>query len=137
MQRHKPVPRRGVAAVELAVLVPLLALLFVIAVDWGRIFYYSVVIDNCARNGAVWGCDPYSGVTSPYATMTDAALADAPGITPAPTVTQANGVDSTTGFLYVECTVTYTFTTVSNFPLVPSSTTLTRTVRMYIAPQVP
>jgi hypothetical protein len=125
------------AAVELAVLVPLLAVLFVIAVDWSRIFYYSVVIENCARNGAIWACDPYSGVASTYPDMTTAALADAPGITPTPTVSQNNGTDASTGYPYVECTVTYNFQTVSNFPLIPSSTTLTRTVRMYIAPQVP
>jgi Flp pilus assembly protein TadG len=126
-----------VAAVELAVLVPLLAVLFCIAVDWSRIFYYSVVIENCARNGAVWASDPYSGVVSPYPDMTTAALADAQGISPTPTVTRNDGTDATTGYPYVECTVTYTFTTVSNFPLIPSSTTLTRTVRMYITPQVP
>jgi hypothetical protein len=126
-----------VAATELAVLVPLLAVLFVIVVDYSRIFYYAVVIENCARNGALWASDPYSGVVSPYPDITTAALADAPGITPTPNVTQNNGTDASTGYPYVECTVTYTFTTVSNFPLIPSSTTLTRTVRMYITPQVP
>src|SRR5262249_4910977 len=47
--------RRGVAAVELAVLSPCLALLFVITVDFARLFYYKLTIDNCARNGAIFG----------------------------------------------------------------------------------
>jgi Flp pilus assembly protein TadG len=137
MIRRQRASRSGLAAVELAFLVPLLTFLFFIAFDWSRIFYYSVIIEQCARNGALWASDPYSGVASPYPDMTTAALADAPNISPAPTVTQANGTDATTGFPYVECTVTYTFTTASNFPLIPTSTTLTRTVRMYITPQVP
>jgi Flp pilus assembly protein TadG len=137
MIRRQRASRSGVAATELAILLPLLAVLFVIAVDWSRIVYYSVVIEHSARNGALWASDPYSGVVSPYPDMTTAALADAGGITPTPTVTQTNGTDAATGYPYVECTVTYNFTTVSNFPLIPSSTTLTRTVRMYITPQVP
>ena len=32
-------PRRGVAASELALILPLFVLLFVIAVDFGRVFY--------------------------------------------------------------------------------------------------
>jgi Flp pilus assembly protein TadG len=44
-------PRRGAATVELAVLLPVIAFLFVIAVDYARVFYYSQVIENCARQG--------------------------------------------------------------------------------------
>jgi hypothetical protein len=122
--------------VELAVLLPILAVLFLIAVDWSRIFYYSLVIDNCARNGALWASDPYSTVASPYSDMTSAALADAAGITPTPTVSSNYGTDSS-GQPYVECTVTCIFTTVSNFPLLPSSTTIVRTVRMSLDYAVP
>jgi Flp pilus assembly protein TadG len=35
-------PRRGVAAVELAVLLPFLCFLFVTAVDFARIFYLAI-----------------------------------------------------------------------------------------------
>jgi hypothetical protein len=126
--------RAGIAAVELAILLPLLALLFVIAVDWGRIFYYAVTINNCARNGAAYAFDPYSGVTS-YPDLASAALADAPNLSPPPTVTSASGTDSNGP--YVDCTVTYNFQTITNFPGVPKATTLTRTVRVYQAPQNP
>ena len=40
-------PRRGVAVVELAVLLPFLAFMLVIAYDWGRIFYFSVAHERC------------------------------------------------------------------------------------------
>ncbi len=124
------------ASVELSVLLPFLALLFVIALDWSRVFYAAVVVDNCARNGALYAIDPYSGVQSPYANIQQAALADAPNLTPQPTVTSATGTDAN-GRNYVDCTVSYTFQTISNFPGVPNSTVITRTVRVYQAPQSP
>ena len=127
--------REGIAAVEVAVLLPLLALLFVMAVDWGRIFYYSVIVDNCVRNAAAYVFDPYSGVKSPYPDLTQAALADAPYLNPPPTVSSATGTDS--NGTYVDCTVTYNFQTVTNFPGVPKTTAIVRTVRVYPAPQVP
>ena len=108
----------------------------VIAVDWSRVFYYSVTLDNCARNGAIYVSDPYTKVKSPYGSITAAALADAPNLSPAPTVTSSSGVDAD-GYSYVACTVSYTFHTVTNFPGVPKSTNLARTVRVYQAPSVP
>ena len=50
--------RHAAAAAELAILLPFLAFAFVIAVDWSRIFYYSVIVTNCARNGALYASDP-------------------------------------------------------------------------------
>lgn len=46
--RTSQTKRRGVAALELAVMLPLLAFLAVIAVDFGRIYYYAVSITNAA-----------------------------------------------------------------------------------------
>ena len=128
--------RRGIAAVELAVLLPFLAVLLVLAVDWSRIFYCSVTIENCARNGAMYVSDPYSAVLSPYATMIDAALADAPNLSPQPTVSSATGTDSD-NHAYVECTVKYDFKTLTRLPLIPQTSTVTRTVRVYQAQQIP
>src|SRR5262245_16916603 len=64
--------RRGVASVELAVLVPFLAFLFVIALDFGRIFYFSVTVENCARSGALYGSDPVAAAQSPYSSIQQA-----------------------------------------------------------------
>jgi Flp pilus assembly protein TadG len=128
--------RRAIASVELAVLLPLLALLLVLAIDWSRIFYYSVTIENCARNGAIYASDPYTKVQSPYKDITEAALADAPNLQPPPEVQSASGVDGS-GHAYVDCTVSYKFYTVTNFPAVPQTTTLVRTVRVYQAAKLP
>jgi hypothetical protein len=125
-----------VAATELAVLLPFLAFLFVIGVDWSRIFYYSVTLDNCARNGALYAIDPYSRVLSPYGSISAAALADASNLSPPPTVTSSSGTDAS-GYNYVDCTVSWQFQTITNFPGVPYQTNLTRTVRVYQAPSVP
>lgn len=67
--------RRGAAAVELAVLLPFLVFLFVIAVDFGRIFYFSQTIENCARNKAIYGSN-LTTAQSPYSTIQKAALDD-------------------------------------------------------------
>jgi Flp pilus assembly protein TadG len=145
---------RGAAAVEFALLLPFLAFLFVIAVDWARIFYYSITVTNCARNGALYMSQQQSAktTTSPYTDsgyvnlyvnstnpVSDAALADAPNLQPAPTVTSTTGSDSYGS--YVEVTVSYQFKTVTNFSVgqfsVPSNNNVTRTVRMYVPPESP
>jgi hypothetical protein len=71
--------------------------------------------------------------------VTAAALADAPNLTPTPTVTSTSGSD--TYGAYVEVTVSYSFQTVTNFSVgifsVPSSANVTKTVRMYVPPESP
>jgi hypothetical protein len=57
-------------------------MLLVLTVDFGRIFYYTSVIEACARNGALWASDVTGQTTSPYTNLTDAATADAAGLSP-------------------------------------------------------
>ena len=128
--------RSGAATVELAILLPLLTFLFLIAVDFGRVFYYSLTIENCARNGALYGCDPFNPSQSTYVSISDAALADAADLQPQPTVSSTNGTDGS-GNAYVEVTVAWQFASLTNFPGVPTSTNITRTVRMRIEPITP
>jgi Flp pilus assembly protein TadG len=146
--------RKGAQVVEFAILLPFFAFLFVIAVDWARVFYYSIAVRNCARNGALYMSQQQSAATttSPYTDsgyvnlyanspnpVTAAALADAPDLTPTPTVTSATSSDSYGQ--YVEVTVSYPFHSVTNFSVgifaVPSSTNVTSTVRMYVPPESP
>jgi Flp pilus assembly protein TadG len=153
MARKRTV-RKGAQVVEFAILLPFIAFMFVIAVDWARIFYYSIAVTNCARNGAFYMSQQQSAktTTSPYtdsgyvnlyvksaSPVTAAALADAPDLTPTPTVTSATGSDSYGS--YVEVTVSYPFHTVTDFSVaqfvVPSSTNVTKTVRMYVPPESP
>src|SRR5688572_5293600 len=131
-----PTSRRGAAVVELAVILPLLVFLFIIAVDYARILHYAVTVANCARNGALYGRDPTAAAESPFASVKDAALADAARISPAPTVSSKNGTDAK-GQPYVEVTVTYNFQSITDYPLIPNQVTLSRTVRMHVAPALP
>jgi Flp pilus assembly protein TadG len=127
-------PRKGVAAVELAVLLPFLAFIFVVTVDFSRIFYDALILSNCARNGALYACaNPTNSLDTTG--IQNAALADASNLSPTPTVTSTTGTNSDGN--YVQVTVTWTFQTITNYPGIPSTITLTRTVQMRVSPRVP
>ena len=132
--------RRGAAAAELAVLAPFLVFLLLIATDFARIFYAAVILDNCARNWALYESDPYVRADSPYKTTAEAALADAPNLMTDPTnlpkVTTATGTDSM-GKPYVEVTVSRQFKTVAKYPGIPNDVNLARTVKAARAPLNP
>ena len=76
--------------------------------------------------------DPVYTPTSPYTSVSQAALADACNISPTPTVTSSNGTD-TMGNAYVSVSVTYPFTTIISYPGIADSTTISRTVQMRVA----
>lgn len=128
--------RCGSAAVELALLLPILALLFLFTVDFARLYYHYSIVTNCARNGALYAGDPTTEPESPYPDVTAAALADAVNLSPQPTVSSTTGTDSN-GNPYVDVTVVYPFTTISNYPGLSNPINLTRTVRMRVAPATP
>ncbi len=152
--RPRKTVRKGAQVVEFAILLPFMAFMFVIAIDWARIFYYTITVRNCARNGALYMSQQQSAktTTSPYTDsgyvnlyvnsknpVSAAALADAANLTPTPPVTSTTGSDSYGN--YVEVTVSYPFSSVTNFSVanfvVPSSTNVTGTVRMYVPPESP
>src|SRR6188508_560344 len=115
--RRRPV--RGVAVVELAVLLPLLILLFMIAIDFARVFYFSLSLTNCARAGALYASDPTVADESPFASVQAAVLSDATNFSPQPTISSTTGVDSQ-GRKYVTVTASYTFQTITGFPGIPA-----------------
>ena len=104
--RRSGPPRSGAAAVELAILLPLLVFLFVVAVDFSRVFYYTLTITNCARNGAIYASDPVAAAESPYGSVQDAALATATDWASPPTVSAPSYGSNADGSRYVEVTVT-------------------------------
>ena len=134
--RRQRTPRRGAAVVELALLLPFLMLLFVLAVDFSRVFYCSLIVNNCARAGAMYASDPVAAAESPFASLQAAALADATNLSPQPTVTSVQGTDAL-GQPYVEVTVSYPFTTISGYLGSVGNVQLSRKVRSAIAPTVP
>ena len=128
--------RSGASVVELAVLLPLLVFLFLLAADFSRVFYFSLTLTNCARAGALYASDPTTAAESPFPSVTAAALADATNLSPQPTITQVNGTDSF-GRSYVEVSAAYTFTSTAAIPPIPSQVNMTRKVRMYVAAKSP
>src|SRR6478752_6554265 len=86
--------RRGAATVELSIVLPLLLFLFVATMDYSRVFYASVIVANCARNGALYASDPNIADRSPYETLQEAVQADASDLTQPLTVTSHEGDDT-------------------------------------------
>jgi len=127
--------RRAGAAVELAALLPFLAYLAVIGTDWARLLYYTITVESCARAGALYAADPTTKGESPYADTTAAALGASPGLKPTPTVTEAS--DTVDGRSGVKVTVSMPFKTITHFPGVPASQTISRSVRMRTFPVTP
>lgn len=134
-----PRRHRGVAAVELALLLPLLTLLLLGTIDFARLFYHHTTISNCARNGAMWAANSaLVRKNSPYASVAAAVIADGSSLTPAITagnVTQTAGTDGNGD--WVEVRVDYPFTMLTSYVLGYKEITLTRTVRMRVLPDIP
>jgi Flp pilus assembly protein TadG len=126
----------GAAVVELAILLPLLVFMFLLAVDFARVFYFSLTLTNCARAGAIYAADPTVKGESPFASTQAAALADATNLSPQPTITESTGMDAS-GRTYVEVTANNSFNTITGFPGIPQSINLQRTVRLYVAAKSP
>ncbi len=135
-------PRRGSAAVELVLLLPFLAMLFLFTVDFARLYYHYSIVTNCARNGALYASDPTAATESPYynvnpsLAITNAALADASNLSPQPVVSFSNGVDAN-GNPCVDVTVVYSFATISTYPGLSNPIQLSRTVQMRVVPSAP
>lgn len=127
--------RRATATVELAVLLPFLCFCFVVAIDYARIFYVSLTVNNCARNGAAYGSQDAAHALDTTGITTEAKL-DASNLTLS-SLTISSTTDSSTNPTWVEVTASYPFTTITHYMWIPASTTVTRIVRMQVVPATP
>jgi Flp pilus assembly protein TadG len=132
--------RRAVAAVELAVLAPFLAFLFVITVDFARVFYYQLTLDDCARNGALLGSQLRSyqetGWVKPYNDIVAVTVADGASLNPPldPSQVTVTGGIGSDGNPNVTVTIQYPFASITNFPGFGDTLNLQATVSMRVAP---
>jgi Flp pilus assembly protein TadG len=127
--------RHGGSAVEFAVLLPFLAFMVVVAVDFARVFRHTQIVTNCARNGALYGS--YSPAqASDTNGIRAAALADAGDLPASATVSSTTGTDAA-GFEYVSVTVSCPFNTITRYPGVPANMSMTRTVQMRVSTLLP
>ena len=119
---------RGAAAVEFALLLPILVILLGGIVDYGRYFFAQIQLANAAREGAraaIVQADPVArgntagGATPGWITMTTANVSPSTGCTGA----SPTNVTVTTN-------ATFRFFFVNFLPGVPSSTTITANATM-------
>ena len=130
--RQLHAPRGGAAAVELAMVLPLLILLALGCVDFGRFAYYSIAVQNAARTGAEYA------IMNPYPTSDPTAWTSAVQAAAVDEMTNQTGYDAgalsvassvsfemSTGLPYITVTTTYTgFATAINWPGIPQNPTL-------------
>jgi len=143
----------GAALVELAVTMPLLAIVLVGTIDFGRAFRTAMIVTNAARAGAQFGSHSLtrSGDTAGIEAARDGVFS-ANGITPdaepAPVRTCECVNDSAGSSGVVACSTTCssgehlvvsvgvtavaTFSMVSPFPGLPSNITITRSATMRV-----
>jgi Flp pilus assembly protein TadG len=120
----------GAALVEFAVVAPVLLLLLLGLIDFGRYMYDGILAANAARAGAQYGAQTMITAAN-SAGMQNAAYADAQNL-PGMTVNNAtyfcansSGTTVTCGtagaIAYVKVTTTGQFTPIIKYPLLPSS----------------
>ncbi len=135
VRTRDPGPRRGTAMAELAILLPFLSFLFLVAVDFCRVFNATQIVEGCAEAGALYasGTARAASTTTTTDAATAAAVAEGAGLNPPLT---AGNVAVTITSNTATVTVTYSFPTLTGFPGLPQTLTLTRTVTMNVAPAV-
>ena len=150
--------QRGVALVEFALVVPLLALLLGGIIEIGRFAYFSIAVANAARAGAQYGS--YDSVRAVDITgMKNAAVADGQNNiktiqaaandvctcwnstsgteAPSPPTHAQCGVLCTSGrnVTYVEVDTSGSFSPMFSYPLFPSSFAVSSKAIMRVHPQ--
>src|ERR1700761_3630081 len=132
----------GAPLVELALLLPMLLLLLVGAVDYGRGYYAAIEVSSAAESGALYGTLNPSDKAGMVA-MAKLDAADVSGLT----ATAVYGCECSDGSTssascaasivcssnvvkYVQVTTSATYTPILPYPGIPSNLNLTRTVRL-------
>lgn len=127
-------PRRGAAAVELAIVLPFLALVFSAAVDFGRVFQATQVLDTAASLAAMTasGTTWVPGSTNPTDAAKAAAVAEGANLSPPLTAEQ---VSVTVAGGSATVTVTYDFPLLTAALVPGQSVQLQRTSVVRVAPK--
>lgn len=127
-------PYRGTAATELAILLPLLVVLALAAVDFGRFAYADIALGNAARVGAeVGAARRYDESTSAaWQARVSASIEEdfiaVGGLEPELLSVQIEVADDAYDLHRVTITATYPFSTVVAWPTIPRPLPLERTV---------
>jgi Flp pilus assembly protein TadG len=129
----------GQSSVELAIAMPVLALMLVAAADFARVFFYGIAVNNAARAGAEYGSQTLitaadtsgmrtaatndgSNVPSLSATASQCTCESPAGAVAACAANYCTANGSAT---FVEVDTSAPFTTIVNYPGIPHTMTLT------------
>jgi Flp pilus assembly protein TadG len=126
--------RQGVAASELAIWLPFLALMFAVAVDFCRIYHATQTVQNCANAGAMYAsgvCTADGANVSASDAITQAAVAEGTSLNPP---LQAASVATSVTGNSVQVTVSYDFALISRLPGLGGTITIRRSVTMVSVP---
>ena len=139
---------KGQSFVELAFMVPVLLLLTVGVIELGRFAYYAILVANAARAGAQYGAQSLI-TAADTAGMVTAAKDDGQNVTGLTvTATQKCGCTGATlsstcpatsctspahALVYVEVNAVGTFNSLFNYPGLPSTIAVNKTVDMRVA----
>jgi hypothetical protein len=101
--------------------------------DFARVYYFSQVIADCARTGAMYAANPDDADQTDFDCVEDATLSAASGLSPTPSVTVTEEVDGA-GNDCVAVNVRYSFPLLTRYLGVPSPVTVSRTVHARLYP---
>jgi Flp pilus assembly protein TadG len=135
--------QRGQAMIELALILPILLLLTIGVIEFGRVAYFSIEVADAARAGAQYGTQSLADAAN-NGNITQAALNNAPDIGPGLLTVNppllscvCPGTGSVTGALcagplgcsyplvYLTVTTTYPLSTLFQYPGIPTTFNLT------------
>src|SRR5262245_9808729 len=137
--------QQGSALVEASLALPILALVLVGTMDFGRLFYRTMAITQAARAGAQFGtyipgnANNIAGMQnaglsagSDITGLTVTATRDCACYTTTETALACNLLGSCVGQwrVYVNVTASGTFSTIINYPGIPQTVAATRTARL-------
>lgn len=121
---------RGQGLVELALIMPIMIVMLLGTIDFARAFSAYIQVTNAAREGAYFGARSSSNANDAVA-VEAAAKADSPTIYgTAPGVSSVVQPDG--DYEQIRVTVTYTFNTLIDYPGIPQTIPLSRTVTMRV-----
>jgi Flp pilus assembly protein TadG len=125
--------RRGAAAAEMALILPFIGLMFVVAVDYCRIYYATQTIWNCAQSAAAYasGTARSPSATGNILAAQQAAVAD--GVTLNPPL-QLDNVTVVIGQQTATVTIQYPFSMLTLVLGNDSTVVIERTVTVSLFP---
>ena len=136
--RRRGAAPRGVAALEMALILPLLVTIVLGCVDFGRFAYTYITVTNGAREGAayasIWPIPGGKEGRAQWDAHIHAQVLTEMGssFNPGEVTVQADDIPEGGVFRRVEVQVSYPFRTIVNWPLLPDELTLRRSVQMRV-----